>query len=173
MVTIKEQIDIAAPFEKLCWWADNFEEEFVKWSPYHLECRLFSGNVNTGSKVRFREIVMGLDYDVTGTIVESVRDENHFRFCFRSDKKTALITFEGERTSGGCRFSHTEAFGMMKPIIGPIMNFLIFKVFYRKKCDWKLIRDDMILDNKYLNDILTKGKYPERIPIERLKKPQN
>jgi hypothetical protein len=26
------------------------------------------------------------------------------------------------------------------------------------------IRDDMILDNQYLNGILTKGKYSERIP---------
>ena len=26
----------------------------------------------------------------------------------------------------------------------------------------------MILDNKYLSDILTEGKYPERIPLDKL-----
>ena len=31
-----------------------------------------------GSKIRFREIVMELDYDVTGTIMECEQDENHF-----------------------------------------------------------------------------------------------
>ncbi|WP_292199102.1 hypothetical protein [Butyrivibrio sp.] len=36
-------------------------------------------------------------------------------------------------------------------------------MFYRKWCNRKLIREDMILDNKYLNDILTEGKYPERL----------
>ena len=155
-------------YEKLKAWTANFEEEFVKWSPYHIECNLYNGNYNAGSKIRFREIVMGLDYDVTGTITECEQDENHFRIVFRSDKKTAFITFEGKRTKTGCHFSHTEAFGMTTPVIGAIMNFLIFKVFFRKKANWQLIRDDMILDNRYLYDILTEGKYPERIPLDKL-----
>ncbi len=58
---------------------------------------------------------------------------------------------------------------MTTPVIGAIMNFLIFKVFFRKKANWQLIRDDMILDNKLLTDILVNGKYPERIPVEELK----
>ena len=28
----------------------------------------------------------------------------------------------------------------------------------------QLIREDMILDNRYLKDILTEGKYPDRLP---------
>lgn len=100
---------------------------------------------------------------MTGTIIVSQRDENNFKFVFQSDKKTAFITFEGKRTEEGCHFSHTESFGMTTPIIGPIMNFIIFKIIYKKKANWQLIRDDMILDNKYLYDILTEGKYPERI----------
>ncbi|WP_130837338.1 SRPBCC family protein [Lachnoclostridium sp. Marseille-P6806] len=170
MVTLKEEVDIPAPFERLDRWVDNFEEEFVKWSPFHLECNLYNGSVKPGDKVRFYEIVMGMDYDVTGTIIESERDADHFLIKFESDAKTAMITFEGKRTQKGCRFSHTEMFGMQAPIIGLIMNFLIFKVFYRKKANWQLIRDDMILDNKLLSDILTEGKYPERMPVEELKK---
>ena len=49
---------------------------------------------------------------------------------------------------------------MTTPAIGAIMNFLIFKVFFRKKANWQFIRDDMILDNRYLYEILTEGKYP-------------
>ena len=169
MVTLTEQIDIAAPFERLCHWADNFEEEFVKWSPLHLECELLNGGINKGDKVRFYEIVMGMDYDVTGTIIESERDEKHFRFAFESDNKAAVIIFEGARTDTGCRFIHTESFGMQTPIIGPILNFLIFKLLYKKKANWRLIRDDMILDNLYLADILEKDKYPTRIPSEQIK----
>lgn len=168
MVVLTEQIEIPAFYEKMEAWAANFEEEFVKWSPYHIECNLYNGNYHAGSKVRFREIVMGLDYDVTGTITECEQDENHFRIVFQSNKKTAFITFEGKRTETGCHFSHTEAFGMTTPVIGAIMNFLIFKVFFRKKANWQLVRDDMILDNRYLYDILTEGKYPERIPMDKL-----
>ena len=146
MIVLTEQIEIPASYEKLKAWTANFEEEFVKWSPYHIECNLYNGNYHAGSKIRFREIVMGLDYDVTGTITE----------------------FEGKRTKTGCHFSHTEAFGMTTPVIGAIMNFLIFKVFFRKKANWQLIRDDMILDNRYLYEILTEGKYPERIPLNKL-----
>ncbi len=166
MVTITEQTDIHAPYEKLEAWIGNFEEEFVRWSPYHIECNLYDGNYSTGSRVRFREIVMNLDYDVSGRITECEQDNDHFRIVFQSDKKTAFITFEGRRTEEGCRFCHTETFGMTAPVIGPVINFLIFKVFFRKMCDWQLIRDDMILDNRYLTEILTEGKYPARIPLE-------
>lgn len=86
------------------------------------------------------------------------------------DEKTAFITFEEKRTESGCHFSHTESFGPTTPVIGPILEFLTFKVFYRKWCNWELIREDMILDNKDLNDILTEGKYPKRIPMDELMK---
>ncbi len=168
MIELTEQVDIPAPYEKLEAWVSNFEEEFVKWSPYHIECELYDGGYQTGNRIRFREIVMNLDYNVSGTITEYEQDNNHFKVVFRSDKKTAFIIFEGSRTETGCRFSHTEKFGMTTPIIGPIMNFLIFKVFFKKKANWQLIRDDMILDNRYLTDILTEGKYPDRIPLEKL-----
>jgi len=170
MVTLVEHIDINAPFERLLDWADNFEEEFVRWSPLHLECQLFNKGIKKGDRVRFHEIVMGMDYDVSGTIVVSEFDSEHFKVCFESDKKTAVITFEGKRTETGCRFTHTESFGMQTPVIGPIMNFLIFKILYRKKAHWELIRDDMKLDNLYLRRILTKGIYPERLPVEEIKR---
>ena len=149
----------------------KFGKEGVK-NGYHqyAAANAENGGHNVGDRIRFREIVMNLDYNVTGTIIESEEDENHFRFVFQSDKKTAFITFEGKRTEEGCHFSHTEAFGMTTPIIGHIINFLIFKVFFRKKADWKVIRNDMILDNQYLDKILTDGKYPDRIPIEELLK---
>ena len=50
------------------------------------------------------------------------------------------------------------------------MNFILFRILYRKKADWQIIRDDMILDNRYLEEILTKGRYPERIPTEELRR---
>ena len=164
MVTLKESVDILTPYERLLAWADNFREEFVKWSPYHIECEMYDGGYDKGMRVRFREIVGGLDYNVTGKITESEKDNDHFRIVFQSDKKTSFITFEGKRTESGCRFMHTEAFGLSTPIIGPILEFLTFKVFYRKWCNWKLIRDDMVLDNRYLKEILTEGRYPERMP---------
>ncbi len=170
MITLKETVNIPAPFERLDTWADSFEEEFVRWSPLHLECELFDKGINKGDRVRFFEIVMGLDYDVTGTIIESERDKDHFKISFESDKKTAIITFIGQRTPYGCSFTHIESFGMQKSVIGPIMNFLIFRVFYKKKCNWDLIRDDMKLDNIYLSNILSKGVYPGRIPREDVKK---
>lgn len=169
MITLTERVQIAAPFEALCDWVDHFEEEFVRWSPYHLECQLLTGGIQLGDRVRFYEIVMGMDYDVTGTIIESQRDSEHFRFIFQSDARTAKITFEGGRTPVGCFFEHTEAFGLCTPVIGPVVNFILFQILYRKKADWQIIRDDMILDNHYLTEILTKGIYPARIPIEELR----
>ena len=39
MIVLTEQIEIPASYEKLKAWTANFEEEFVKWSPYHIECK--------------------------------------------------------------------------------------------------------------------------------------
>ena len=132
MITLNEQIEINVPYERMEAWANNFEEEFVKWSPYHTECELYDGGYQKGMKVRFREIVGGLDYNVTGHITECEQDSNHFRIVFQSTKKTAFITFEGKRIESGCHFSHTEAFGLTAPVIGSILEFLIFRIFYRK-----------------------------------------
>ncbi len=79
---------------------------------------------------------------MTGTLTDVERDDDHFRIRFKSDAGT--------------------------PVIGPIVNFLLFKVLYRKQCTWQLIRDDMVLDNKYLREILRTGTYPKRIPVEKL-----
>ena len=51
MIVLTEQIEIPASYEKLKAWTANFEEEFVKWSPYHIECNLYNGNYNAGSKL--------------------------------------------------------------------------------------------------------------------------
>lgn len=168
MITLNEQVDIPAPFERIQEWLRNFQEEFVRWSPYHLACHLYDGGYAVGNRVQFREIVMGLDYDVTGTIMESEQDADRFKVVFESDAKTAVITFEAWRTVDGIHFSHTESFGFSTPVIGPIVNFLIFNVFFRKNANWELIRKDMILDNQYLIEILVEGKYPERLPMEKL-----
>ena len=72
----------------------------------------------------------------------------------------AFITFEGTRTKTGCHFSHTEAFGMTTPVIGAIMNFLIFKVFFRKKANWQLIASTRIVGNS-----ISKKQLEKRFPL--------
>lgn len=98
-------------------------------------CELLSGGIQIGDKVRFYEIVIGMEYDVTGTIIRAERDKDHFFFHLRERQKTALITFEGVRTETGCRFSHTERFGMQTPVVGSVLKILIFKNPYRKKAN--------------------------------------
>ena len=90
MIVLTEQIEIPASYEKLKAWTANFEEEFVKWSPYHIECNLYNGNYNTGSKIRFREIVMGLDYDVTGTITECEQDIRKIGVQFAAGQQVGI-----------------------------------------------------------------------------------
>ena len=61
-----------------------------------------------------------------------------------------------------------EEFGMRMLLVGAVVNALVFKVLFRRKADWRLVRDDMILDNAYLRDILVEGRYPPRIPLDEL-----
>ncbi len=59
MVVLTEQIEIPASYDKLEAWTANFEEEFVKWSPYHIECNLYNGNYNAGSKIASARLLWG------------------------------------------------------------------------------------------------------------------
>lgn len=119
--------------------------------------------------MRFYEIVMGRDYDVTGTIVESEQDTDRFRFTFRSDAGTARITFEGVEPPRAAflRIQNPSAWAPLSSAPSSILSW--FRVLYRKKADWELIRADMALDNRYLAEILTSGTHPARIAPERLK----
>ena len=58
MIVLTEQIAIPASYEKLKAWTANFEEEFVKWSPYHIECNLYNGNYNAGSTVSYTHLTL-------------------------------------------------------------------------------------------------------------------
>ena len=162
MVTLHECIDIHAAYEKLHCWVNDLEREFVPWSPYHTKFELLDNTTTIGSRLRFTELVEGIGYDICGIIIENHESEDYFCFKFRNNNNTAVITFEGIRTQEGCRFTHTEEFGVRTRLTGPIINFLLFKVFFRKKANWRLIQDDMIRDNLYLKTILEDGHYPER-----------
>lgn len=105
---------------------------------------------------------------LSGNIVESERDAEHFRFL--RDAGTAEIPFEGGRTPEGCVFPHTEAVGLRTSVIDSLVSFILFRSLYRKKANWQIICGDRILDNEYLTQILTRGSYPERILLEELKK---
>lgn len=52
-----------------------------------LGCELLSGGIQIGDKVRFYEIVIGMDYNVTGTIIRAERDKDHFFFHLRERQK--------------------------------------------------------------------------------------
>jgi hypothetical protein len=64
-----------------------------------------------------------------------------------------------EATESGCVFTHIESFGLETPIIGNIINFIIFRVLARKKANWDLISQDMKEDNVNLKRILETGQY--------------
>ncbi len=55
-----------------------------------MECDLFDKSINAGSRVRFYEIVMGMDYDVTGTIVRVMRMQILSNLFFKAIRKQLL-----------------------------------------------------------------------------------
>ena len=56
---------------------------------------------------------------------------------------------------------------MATPVMGLVMNFTDIQGVLQEKANWQLIRDDMIPDNRYLTDVLTEGKYPDRTVLDK------
>ncbi|MDO5725235.1 MAG: SRPBCC family protein [Tissierellia bacterium] len=159
MIRLEESILIECSLDKLYSWFLNFDKNFVDWSPYHTEFEKLSGGFEKGDKIRFVEIVDGINYDVKGEILEHIKTENSFRLVFKAKSGLAHIYFIAEKTESGCKFTHIEEFGKRRGIFKNFINWIAFDILLKNKADWELIRRDMIEDNLYLKNYLETGLY--------------
>ncbi len=162
MITLRDSVELSVPLDILYGWLNALDENFVKWSPYHDYFKKVSGGFDVGDKIQFKELVMGVPYDITGIIQEHEKSGDDFKIMFETMSGLGHIHFIGEKAAGGCRFTHIEKFGKPDTFFGKIFNWLLFNVIARKKANWQLILDDMKEDNVYLKQILETGVYPER-----------
>ncbi len=160
MITVSDSIDISASLDKLYEWLRTLDENFVKWSPYHEYFIKLSGGLDVGDTIQFKEVVMGVPYDIKGIIQTHTKGANEFRIMFETMSGLAHIHFIGEKTADSCRFTHIEEFGKPDTFFGKIFNWLLFDVIAKKRADWQLIQNDMEEDNRYLKQILETGVYP-------------
>ncbi len=160
MIKLTDTIDISVPLTELYAWLQNLDKNFVLWSPYHEYFRKISGAFNVGDEIQFKEIVMGVPYDIKGVIKQHEKSDESFLIMFETMSGLAHIFFIGEKTAVGCRFTHIEEFGKPDTFLGKIFNWLLFNVLAKKRANWQLIKDDMAEDNMYLKQILETGIYP-------------
>ena len=162
MIKLVDDIQIDVPIDELYKWLLELDKNFVKWSPYHDYFKKITGGFEVGDEIQFKELVMGVPYDIQGVIREHTKEETGFRMVFETMSGLAHIYFIGEKTENGCRFTHIEEFGKPDTCFGRIFNWVLFEVIAKKKADWQLIKDDMAEDNAYLKQILETGEYPEK-----------
>jgi len=160
MITLSDSIDISAPLDELYEWLRALDENFIKWSPYHEYFKKLSGGLEIGDTIQFKELVMGVPYDIKGTIQTHSKNNDGFRIVFETMSGLAHIYFIGDKTADGCRFTHIEEFGKPDTFFGRLFNWLLFEVLFQKKANWQLIQNDMEEDNRYLKQILETGVYP-------------
>ncbi len=162
MIKLKDSVDLNVPLNNLYDWLKSLDENFEKWSPYHEYFRKITGGLDVGEKIQFKELVMGVPYDIKGIIQENQKSDTGFRIMFETMSGLAHIYFIGENTETGCRFTHVEEFGKPDTLFGKIFNWFLFSVIAKKRANWQLIADDMKEDNMYLKKILESGVYPEK-----------
>lgn len=162
MITLKDAVEISVPLSELYLWLQALDTNFVKWSPYHEYFQKISGGFDVGDKIQFKELVMGVPYDIKGIIQRHDKNEDGFQIMFETMSGLAHIYFIGDATDTACRFTHIEEFGKPDTLFGKMFNWFLFEVAAKKKANWQLIKDDMAEDNMYLKQILETGVYPER-----------
>lgn len=162
MIRLIDNIEINVPLSELYEWLLRLDENFVNWSPYHDYFEKVTGGFEVGDEIIFKEIIMGVPYDIKGVILQHDRTENGFHITFKTMSGLGKIQFTGETIQTGCKFTHIEEFGKSDTFFGKIFNWLLFEVIAKKKANFQLIKDDMEEDNMYLKQILETGVYPER-----------
>ncbi len=133
----------------------DLENNFVKWDQeHHTDFKLLSGGTEPGDRIYFEEIVSGVKYSIKGKIIEKSKSDDRFVLAFKTFAGLSHIYFIGETSGEAVRFTHIEQFGLKAPILGSLVNFLLFKVLARKKANWDLILGDMKDDNVRLKNIM-------------------
>ncbi len=155
MIILKDSIEINTTIDSLYNWFSKLDKNFVKWdSVHHTDFKFLSGGTEIGDKIYFEEIVDGVTYSIKGKIIENTKSDDNFVIAFKTSIGLGHIYFIGEKTKKNIRFTHIEKFGLKTPIIGNVINFLLFKVIAKKKANWELILDDMKGDNIRLKKIM-------------------
>jgi hypothetical protein len=154
MITLKDSIEIETSIEELYNWFMNLEVNFTKWHPNHKKFERLTGGDEVGDVIYFEECVSGIWYKIKGEITVKEKNKDNFRLEFKTMSGIGRISFITKKTEEGCIFTHIENFGLETPLIGSIINFLLFNVIARKKANWDLILHDMKEDNKNLKQIL-------------------
>ena len=156
MITLKDSVKINTAADQVYVWFSHLDENFVAWHPNHKKFVRVSGGLDEGDSVYFEECVEGKWYKVKVRIGKLEKSERGWRIEFVTSSKLAKIVFEAEDVKKGCVFSHTESFGVEKPVIGRLLDFLMSKVFY-SLFRFDLIRKDMEEDGVNLKRILERG----------------
>ncbi|MCE5345730.1 MAG: SRPBCC family protein [Bacteroidales bacterium] len=156
MVELKDSIEIRTSVNLLYEWLLDLDKHFVEWHPNHKVFEFVSKGKEIGDKIYFEEEVNGVLYAIKGEIIDLAKTKDSFNVAFKTSAGLGHIYFMGKETYSGCVFTHVEQFGLSTPIIGNVINFLLFKVLARKKANWNLILTDMREDNKRLKELLEK-----------------
>jgi len=157
MITLRDSIEIKTTPDKLYNWFMDLDKHFTEWHPNHIKFEKVTGGTDVGDIIYFEERVGGILYKVKGEIIRKEKNKNGFRLGFKTLSGLGRISFIGEATEGGCLFTHIERFGLETPVIGGIVNFLLFKLLARKKANWDIILQDMREDNANLKKIMEGG----------------
>ena len=160
-IRLEDSIKIDTPLTELYDWMLALDKNFVKWHPAHEYFEKTTGGFEPGDQIRFKELVMGVPYDIEGTIIEHRHDDNEFFMIFETFSGMGQITFTGRSTPNGCTFTHIEEFGKPAGFWNGIYNWFVFEVAGKEKANWELILNDMKEDNINLKQILETGTYPE------------
>ncbi len=84
MIKLNDSVDLNVPLDELYRWLKALDENFAKWSPHHEYFRKVSGGLDVGEKIRFKELVMGVPYDIKGMIKENQKTDADFRIMFET-----------------------------------------------------------------------------------------
>jgi hypothetical protein len=154
MITLEDSIEINTTVDQLYEWLMNLDSNFTKWNVNHKKFEKVTGGNSVGDLIYFEQCVGGVWYKIKGEITENEKSVDGFRMQFVTMSGFGTITFIGQRSGTGCRFTHIESFGSKRPLIGGVINTLLFKVLFRKKANFELILSDMKEDNTNLRSLL-------------------
>ena len=80
--------------------------ELCKIEPLSRVFKKISGGFEVSDAIQFKELVMGVPYDIKGTIQAHNKSEDGFQIKFETMSGFVYIHFIGDKTTDDCRFTY-------------------------------------------------------------------
>ncbi|NIM51343.1 MAG: hypothetical protein GTN62_11600 [Gemmatimonadales bacterium] len=154
MISLRDEIDIEAPPERVWEWLSHLPENYRAWHPDHVRCQWLRGEpLQVGSVLYMEEYLHGKLHKLRARTTSAIPgQEVHYRLA-----PGMSGTFRVTPRTHGTRFTAELRFGFRRPMLGALADLLLSRLLGSRLATHKIHMEE---EGKNLKQFLESAPGP-------------